>query len=63
MIFVDTPGIHIGTKKAINSYMNKTASPSFSEVDMILWLVEALKWTKEEQRVMEHLIKIKRKRY
>jgi len=59
MIFVDTPGIHIGNKKAINSYMNKTASSSFSEVDMILWLVEALKWTKEDQRVVEHLTKIK----
>ena len=59
MILVDTPGIHIGNKKAINSYMNKTASSSLSEVDMILWLVEALKWTKEDQRVMEHLTKIK----
>ena len=59
MIFVDTPGIHIGNKKAINSYMNKTASSSLSEVDMILWLVEALKWTKEDERVMEHLSKIK----
>ena len=59
MIFVDTPGIHIGNKKAINSYMNKTASSSLSDVDMILWLVEALKWTKEDERVMEHLTKIK----
>jgi len=59
MIFVDTPGIHIGNKKAINSYMNKTASSSLSDVDMILWLVEAPKWTKEDQRVMEHLTKIK----
>ena len=58
MIFVDTPGIHIGNKKAINSYMNKTASSSLSEVDMILWLVEVLKWTKEDERVMEHLAKI-----
>ena len=58
MIFVDTPGIHIGNKKAINSYMNKTASSSLSEVDMILWLVEVLKWTKEDERVMEHLTKI-----
>ena len=55
MIFVDTPGIHIGNKKAINSYMNKTASSSLSDVEMILWLVEVLKWTKEDQRVMEHL--------
>lgn len=59
MIFVDTPGIHIGNKKAINSYMNKTASSSISDVDMILWLVEALKWTKEDERAMEHLTKIK----
>ncbi len=58
MIFVDTPGIHIGKRKAINSYMNKTASSSLSEVDMILWLVEVLKWTKEDERVMEHLTKI-----
>ncbi len=59
MIFVDTPGIHIGNRKAINSYMNKTASSSLSEVDMILWLVEALKWTKEDERVMEHISKTK----
>jgi GTP-binding protein Era len=39
--------------------MNKTASSSLSEADMILWLVEALKWTKEDERVMEHLTKIK----
>ena len=58
MIFVDTPGIHISNKKAINSYMNKAASSSLLEVDMILWLVEALKWTKEDERVMEHLTKI-----
>ncbi len=58
MIFVDTPGIHISNKKAINSYMNKAASSSILEVDMILWLVEALKWTKEDERVMEHLTKI-----
>ena len=58
MIFVDTPGIHIGNKKEINSYMNKTASSSLLGADMILWLVEALKWTKEDERVMEHLTKI-----
>ena len=59
MVFVDTPGIHIGNKKEINSYMNKTASSILSEADMILWLVEALRWTKEDQRVVEHLTKIK----
>ena len=44
MVFVDTPGIHIGNNKAINSYMNKAASSSFADVDMIIWLVEIFKY-------------------
>jgi GTP-binding protein Era len=58
MVFVDTPGIHIGSKKAINAYMNRAASSTFNDVDMILWLVEAGKWTKEDERVLEHIGKV-----
>ena len=58
MVFVDTPGIHIGNKKAINSYMNRAASSSIKDVDLILWLVEAGKWTKEDARVLEHVEQI-----
>ncbi len=57
MVFVDTPGIHIGNNKAINSYMNRAASSSFSDVDIIIWMVEVFKWTKEDARVLEHLSK------
>lgn len=57
MIFVDTPGMHIGNAKAINAYMNRTASSSIADVDMILWLVEAGKWSKEDARVLEHVSK------
>ncbi len=58
MVFVDTPGIHMGNKKAINSYMNRAASSSIKEVDMILWLVEVDKWTKEDARVLEHVSQV-----
>ena len=58
MVFVDTPGIHIGGKKAINAYMNRAASSTFNDVDMILWLVEAGKWTKEDERVLEHIERV-----
>ncbi len=58
MVFVDTPGIHMGNKKAINSYMNRAASSSIKDVDMILWLVEADKWTKEDSRVLEHVSQV-----
>ncbi|MBT3195035.1 MAG: GTPase Era [Candidatus Ruthia sp.] len=58
MVFVDTPGIHMGNKKAINSYMNRAASSSMKDVDMILWLVESDKWTKEDSRVLEHVSQV-----
>ncbi|SMN15619.1 GTP-binding protein Era [uncultured Candidatus Thioglobus sp.] len=58
MVFVDTPGMHIGNKKAINAYMNRAASSSIKDVDMILWLVEAGKWTKEDERVLEHVSQV-----
>ena len=57
MVFVDTPGMHIGNAKAINAYMNRAASSSINDVDIILWLVEAGKWTKEDARVLEHVSK------
>ncbi len=58
MVFVDTPGIHIGNKKAINAYMNRAASSSIKDVDMIIWIVETGKWTKEDARVLEHVSQV-----
>ncbi len=40
MVFLDTPGIH-HAKTPLNRYMVKTATSTFSEVDLILLLVEA----------------------
>jgi GTP-binding protein Era len=34
--------------------MNRAASSSINDVDIILWLVEAGKWTKEDARALEH---------
>jgi GTP-binding protein Era len=35
--------------------MNRAASSSLKDVDVILWLVEAGLWTKEDDRVLEHV--------
>ncbi|HTZ40033.1 MAG TPA: GTPase Era [Syntrophales bacterium] len=40
MIFLDTPGIH-RAKTPLNRYMVKAATSTFSEVDLVLLLVEA----------------------
>jgi len=54
-IFVDTPGIHSGGNRAINRYMNRAASSVIHDVDVILFLVQSLKWTDEDQLVLNKL--------
>lgn len=54
-IYVDTPGIHSGGKKAINRYMNKAATSVIHDVDVLLFLVQALKWSEEDQMVLDKL--------
>ena len=54
-IYVDTPGIHSGGKKAINRYMNKAASSVIHDVDVLLFLVQAMQWTEEDQLVLDKL--------
>jgi GTPase len=46
--FVDTPGLHHGPKRALNRSMNRTASSAVSDADLVLFVVEALKWTDED---------------
>lgn len=58
-IYVDTPGIHSGGKKAINRYMNKAASSVIHDVDVLLFLVQAMKWTDEDQMVLDKLRDVK----
>ena len=58
-VYVDTPGIHDNEKKAMNRYMNRTAGASFKDVDVIVLLVEAFRWTDEDELVIKRLQYIK----
>lgn len=51
IVYVDTPGIHLGAKKALNKQMNKAAKRAFIDVNAIIFVVEALKWTDEDEHV------------
>lgn len=55
MIFVDTPGLHSGYNKAINRYMNKTVQNVIQDVDLILFLVDRMKWNEEDDLVLQQL--------
>jgi len=52
IIYVDTPGIHRGGKSAINRYMNRTAKSAMNDVDVVVWIIEALRWSEGEQDIL-----------
>lgn len=54
-IYVDTPGIHGKEPKAINRYMNRAATQSIRDVNAVLFVVDALKWTPDDDLVLEKL--------
>ncbi|OGT53252.1 MAG: GTPase Era [Gammaproteobacteria bacterium RIFCSPHIGHO2_12_FULL_42_13] len=54
-VFIDTPGLHNTEKHAINRYMNKLASAYIHDADVILFMIEALRWTEEDAMVLERL--------
>ena len=55
MIFVDTPGLHHGGKRTMNRLMNRAALDSLSDVDVILFVIEASQWTAEDQSILDRL--------
>ncbi len=55
IIFVDTPGIHLGQDKAINRYMNRSANTAMKDVDLIIFVVDKLAWTEEDEAVARQL--------
>jgi len=57
VIFVDTPGLHAGARRAMNRHMNRAALASLQDADVNLFVVEALRWTDEDQRVLDELVK------
>ena len=55
LVFVDTPGVHRDGKRAINRHMNRTALAAIQDVDAIVFVVDGLEWTDEDQIVLDAL--------
>jgi len=54
-IFVDTPGLHIEEKRAINRLMNRAATSSLGDVEMVVFVVEGTRWTADDEMVLNKL--------
>jgi GTP-binding protein Era len=52
VIYVDTPGIHERSDNAMNRYLNRTAASALADVDLLIFVIEALCWTKEDEKVL-----------
>ncbi len=55
VVYVDTPGIHDRSDNAMNRYLNRTARSVLNDVDLLVFVVEALRWTKEDEKVLAQL--------
>jgi len=58
IVFVDTPGLHKAEAKAINRCMNQAATSAIRDVDLVVFLVDRLVWTEEDEWVARRLEKL-----
>jgi GTP-binding protein Era len=54
-IYVDTPGLHCYSGRAMNRQMNRAASRSMQGVDVVVFIVEGLRWTADDDLVVKEL--------
>ncbi|WP_040975630.1 GTPase Era [Necropsobacter massiliensis] len=54
-VYVDTPGLHIEEKRAINRLMNRAASSAIGDVDLIIFVVDGTHWNDDDEMVLNKL--------
>jgi GTPase len=55
IVFVDTPGLHRNAGRAMNRLMNRAAVSALADADLALFVVEATRWTEEDEDVLERI--------
>lgn len=51
IVYVDTPGLHRGARKAMNRSLNRTARAAMADVDVLVQVIEEGRWTDEDEEV------------
>lgn len=59
-IYVDTPGVHWLENHALNRHLNREAQLALMDVEGVIFVVESLKWTKEDNLVLEMIQEVKK---
>jgi GTP-binding protein Era len=58
--FVDTPGLHRTGGRALNQAMNRTASAALAAADLVVLVVEALRWVEEDELALGRIGRARR---
>jgi GTP-binding protein Era len=53
--FLDTPGLHLRARRALNKAMNRTATAALSGADLAVLVVEAPQWTAEDELTLARI--------
>lgn len=54
-VFVDTPGIHSDAPRRMNQAMNRVAESVARDADVVVFVVQAGKWTDQDKRILDSL--------
>jgi len=54
-IYIDTPGLHAAEQRAMNRYMNRLASSVIADADVVIFMIDALRWYDEDDAIIEKL--------
>lgn len=55
VVFIDTPGLHAHAGKLINRAMNRAATGSLVDADLVLFVIEAGGWQRGDTHVLQRL--------
>jgi GTPase len=53
VVYIDTPGIQSKYKDAMNRYMHREIKNALSDIDVLILMVEALKWMPADNEILE----------
>src|SRR5207237_6363357 len=57
IIYIDTPGMHQEQKRAMNRYLNRIASSVMLDADLIVFMIDANVFRKEDDMILRKLKK------
>jgi GTP-binding protein Era len=54
-LYIDTPGIHENEKREANRYMNRLALAVIDDADVVVFMVEAMRWSDADELVFQKI--------